>query len=122
MAYMTYKGYSMFASPMNTIGYSWMALFYTGCLLIAVSAGGRRQHLLCNRLLAGLSTIAYCAYLIHMPLIYAGQNLVAHLNYPHNATSLLGGIVGVAATLALATVSWKFMEKPLLRRGRSYTY
>jgi hypothetical protein len=56
IAFMTYKGYVMnIAPPVNTVGYTWLALFYTSCLLIAVS-GSRRgviQRLLGQRWLMG---------------------------------------------------------------------
>ena len=30
--------------------------------------------------------------------------------------------MGVAVTLLIATLSWKYFEKPLLRRGHKYVY
>ncbi len=69
MAWMTYRGYEPFSPPMNTLGYSWVALFYTSCLLLAISTTtGWFQRLLRNRGLKALGMIAYCTYLIHFPL------------------------------------------------------
>jgi hypothetical protein len=35
---------------------------------------------------------------------------------------LPGGMLGVALTLMIATLSWKYFEKPLLRRGHRHAY
>jgi peptidoglycan/LPS O-acetylase OafA/YrhL len=123
MAFMAYRGFSPFESPMNTLGYSWIGLFYTALLLIAVLPGARRvQSLLSSRYLIFLGTIAYCGYLIHMPLIYGFRDVLLHFKFSQTVTSFAGGLLGVGATLILATISWKFFEEPLLRRGRSYGY
>jgi len=92
--YMTHAGWSPFAAPMNTFGYSWLALFYTGCLLVALASGpGRLQTLLSNRILMGMGTIAYCSYLIHMPLIQAFRRILAHLNCRPAVSFLSGGLL-----------------------------
>ena len=120
---MTYRGYvTIIAPPVNTFGYSWLAFFYTACLLIAVSsANGIAQRWLCKRWLMGLGTVAYCSYLIHVPLVQASRSLLG-LSLSPQASWLPGGILGIAATLVIASVSWKFFEKPLLRRGHRYEY
>lgn len=123
VAFMTYEKYDPFSSPMNTLGYSWLALFYTCCLLIAVSRSTGPSHLaLCNRGLMRLGTVAYCAYLLHIPLIHAGRRVLESRFHESPATWFAGGMLGVAATLAVAALSWKFFEKPLLRRGHAYRY
>lgn len=123
VAFMTYRGYvTIIAPPVNTFGYSWLAFFYTACLLIAVSsANGIAQRWLCKRWLMGLGTVAYCSYLIHVPLVQASRSLLG-LSLSPQASWLPGGILGIAATLVIASVSWKFFEKPLLRRGHRYEY
>ncbi len=120
---MTYKGWVVnTAPPMNGVGYSWLAMFYTSCLLISVSASqDLAQRLLCQRWLMGLGTIAYCTYLIHVPLVQAGRRLLELRLSPH-AAWFPGGMLGVAATIAIASISWKVFEKPLLRRGHEYKY
>jgi peptidoglycan/LPS O-acetylase OafA/YrhL len=108
---------------MNTIGYSWLALLYTGCLLIAVIGGvNRMQRLLCNRLLTGLGTIAYCTYLIHVPLLHISRDVSSRLNFPHTVQAVFASLMGLALTIGLASISWKYLEKPLIQRARSYVY
>jgi peptidoglycan/LPS O-acetylase OafA/YrhL len=38
------------------------------------------------------------------------------------AAWLSGGILGMVLTLAIASLSYKYFEKPLLRRGHQYNY
>ncbi len=124
LAYMTYKAWPTYAHPMSTFGYSWLALLYTGILLVAVTQSSTFVHrILCNSVLMRLGTIAYCTYLIHRPLIWAGRHFL-FLRFPHSPTvvMVLGGILGLAATLSLASLSWKYFEKPLLERGHKYQY
>lgn len=113
-----------FSVPVITIGYSWLAMFYTGCLLIAVAgAGSTLQRVLGNRILIGLGTIAYFTYLAHLPMMELSRRFLG-LWFPYASVTiqLLGGIIGVALTLILARLSWAFFEKPLLRQGHSYKY
>jgi peptidoglycan/LPS O-acetylase OafA/YrhL len=124
IAFMTYRQWDQFSSPMVIAGYSWLALFYTCCVLLAVSAdsGGKKLGLSDPELMK-LGTLAYCTYLIHFPLINAGRRLAA-MFFPAagNVGWLVGGLLGVAAALLIASVSWKYFEKPMLRRGHAYTY
>jgi len=122
--HMTRQGYTPWTSPMNTIGYSWMALFYTFGLLTAVSSSGGIMHdTLCHRRLMGLGTLAYCAYLIHVPLLHAGRRMFGvAFKSSASASWLAGGMLGIVATLIIASVSWEFFEKPLLRMGHRYEY
>jgi peptidoglycan/LPS O-acetylase OafA/YrhL len=122
VVFMIHKGYVVnTAPPVNTVGYSWLALFYTFCLLIAVSSRGTAQRLLCQRWLIGLGTIAYCTYLLHVPLVQVGRRLLEP-RFSEQTAWLSGGMLGIAATLGIASISWRFFEKPLLRRGHKYKY
>jgi peptidoglycan/LPS O-acetylase OafA/YrhL len=120
IAFMTYQSYGQFSAPMTTFGYSVLALFYTACLLLAVSTPGG-SGMLRNRTLMGLGALAYCTYLIHFPLIMAGRRLVA-LRLSHDQARLPGAILGIALALPIAMLSWKYFEKPMLRRGHKYVY
>lgn len=124
IVFMTYQGYGQFSLPMTTWGYSVLALFYTCCLLIAVSsAKGIVPRALRARWLMGLGTLAYCAYLLHFPLIQGGRRVFRVLMPTHpDASFLLGAFAAVALTLVLATLSWRYFEKPMLRRGHKHQY
>jgi peptidoglycan/LPS O-acetylase OafA/YrhL len=124
LVYMTYQGYSLLRAPMNTFGFSWMALFYTVVLLTVVSSRkGVLLDVLRNRGLMGLGTLAYCTYLVHGPLMHAGRRVLAlAFNTSDGASWFLGGLLGIVATLVIASLSWRLFEKPLLRRGHKFAY
>ena len=124
IAYMTWQGYGALSFPMTTWGYSWLALFYTSLLLIAVtSTEGAVARILKNRFLTRLGALAYCSYLVHV----AFMNAIRHplkANFPQYPIGawLAGGIFGMALTLAVASLSYKGFEKPLLKRARKYSF
>jgi peptidoglycan/LPS O-acetylase OafA/YrhL len=109
---------------MVTLGYSLLALFYTSCLLIAITAEtGILVRVLRNPLLMQLGALAYCTYLIHLPAIEACRRILGlRFNYASEMTQFVGGLLGIVLTLVVAKSSWHFLEKPLLRRGHNYKY
>ena len=104
-----------------TIGYTWFALLYSVLLLTVLSdSGGRIAAVMRLRSLGWLGGISYCVYLVHDAF-----NFFAHRVFFHSDPRLytLGQVaVTLLATLAVASVSWRFFEKPLIRRGHSYLY
>lgn len=122
VAYMTYLNLGQFSAGMTIFGYSWLALFFGGCLLIAVSAkSGILAGILRTPALRALGTISYCTYLTHFVLIQESRRLFA-LRYPAETSYLLGGASGILISLIIASASWRFFERPLLRRGHRYSY
>lgn len=124
VVFMTGRRYDQLSLAMTTWGYSWLALFYACCLLIAVSlSSGLWHRMLCTPLLMRLGTLAYCTYLLHYPLIQTGRRISQVLLPSHpQAAYLTGGLAAVAFTLVLATFSWRYFEKPMLKRGHRYQY
>jgi peptidoglycan/LPS O-acetylase OafA/YrhL len=122
--YMTWQGYDALSLPMTTWGFSWLAAFYTCVLLIAISAtGGVVPRILQNKSLMRLGKLAYCSYLVHVAIMNALRHpLKAHFPQFPVATWLVGGILGIVLTLAVAALSYRCFEKPLLRRGHQYSY
>ena len=106
------------SSPNNTSGdlhertYSavvftvlWIA--FSLILLLAISHSGSSRWLpraLRNRGLRYMGKISYCLYLIHYPL---RQFMIAHFG------RALGILLGLVASLLLASLSWKFFEGPI---------
>ena len=124
VAYMTWQGYDALSFAMTTWGFSWLATFYTCILLIAVSSSrGPVSRILQNPSLMRLGTLAYCSYLVHVAIMNALRHpLKAHFPEFPVAAWLAGGILGIALTLAVAALSYKYFEKPLLKRGHQYSY
>jgi len=107
-----------------TIGYTWFALLYSVLLLTVISdSGGRIAAVMRLRSLGWLGGISYCVYLLHNTF-----NFIAHRVFFHAEPRLctLGQVavtlLALLATLAVAALSWRFFEKPLIRRGHSHLY
>jgi peptidoglycan/LPS O-acetylase OafA/YrhL len=128
LGWLALEKYGWSATPMVTFGYSLLALFYTCCLLMALIETGTVNRILCNRWLMGLGGIAYCVYLVHVPFFQAGDTLAAHLPVfsrlpiPYIVRALACRSLAVILILAVAKLSWRFLERPLLLRGHAYKY
>ncbi|MBA3671822.1 MAG: acyltransferase [Gemmatimonadaceae bacterium] len=91
--------------PFNTIGYSASVVAFTCLLALAlVSRSPLLQRPLRNIWLRRLGVVSYTCYLVHMPI----------LSYTMPLGRILGSVLGLAATLAVAALSWRLIERPLL--------
>lgn len=83
------------------------------CLIIGFSGPGTIAHrILSQRLVVGLGLISYSAYLWHQPVLAFARHIA--LDEPSTAARL----TLCAATLALAWLSWRFVEAPFRARDR----
>jgi peptidoglycan/LPS O-acetylase OafA/YrhL len=107
-----------------TIGYGLLAALYACLLLLVISqAGGVVARLVRVTWLRYLGGISYGVYLIHLTINQWAHRLL--LNARPRIYDLKG--VGVtllagAMTLVVASLSWKYFERPLIRRGHRYLY
>lgn len=132
LGFLSLAGFDTYSVPLVTIGYSLLAIFYTCCLLIALSfKGGVVERTLTNRYLMGLGAISYCAYLVHGPLINFGFRSAIHVvshwgasagTRPIAIAKILGTLIGGTLTILVSVASWHLVERPLLRRGYRYQY
>ena len=107
-----------------TIGYGSLAAFYSCLLLFVLSqkqswvAGVMRW-----KILRGLGTISYCVYVIHATIHQFVHRLLLH-DAPqiYNARGVGVTLLALAVTLIVASISWRYFEKPLIRRGHAYSY
>ena len=109
----------------ETVTFSWLALFYTCGLLLALSGReGLMQRVLTARPLMWLGGVAYFMYLFHLPVIEVFRRMISrHAARPNDpAVVIFIYLLGLAVTLVLAEISWRFFENPMIRRGRSFTY
>ncbi len=109
---------------LNSIGYSWIAVFYLLVLVYALCwPDGWMGALLRCRPLVYLGTVSYFVYLFHQPvsgfthyiLFGAAPAIVGWQGAAASAAAL-------AITLLCASVSWKYFERPLVQRGQLYKY
>jgi peptidoglycan/LPS O-acetylase OafA/YrhL len=107
-----------------TIGYSWLAALF-GCLLLLVLSQPQTwlASLMRSKLPSALGAVSYCVYLIHLTILLLAHHLILH------TTPEISDFKGIAVTLFAAVMtfvqaafSWRYFEKPLLRRGHTYAY
>lgn len=81
-------------------------------LVIAVAAAAPDGRVLGNRVLATLGTISYGVYLWHVPvlLFLRGHGLLP-------LDPLLGTLVALGPVLAVSTLSWVALERPIIARA-----
>jgi peptidoglycan/LPS O-acetylase OafA/YrhL len=109
---------------MSTIGLSWLAFFYLGLLLLAlIYTDSWLGRLLRNSWLKSLGTISYGVYMLHWPVLGLTFMLIRHKrpwaeSLPEHALVFLAFVL----TIAVASVSWNFFEKPLLKFGHAVKY
>jgi peptidoglycan/LPS O-acetylase OafA/YrhL len=107
-----------------TIGYSWLALFYSALLLTVVSQpAGWLAAAMRWRFLGWLGGISYCVYLLHDAFNYFAHGIFLHaeprlFTFSHLAVS----VFALLATFGAAAVSWRYFERPLIGRGHGYRY
>lgn len=121
--WLTYRGYGMFDNVMVEVGYSLLALFYTSCLLLALTAKGIVRRILHNRALRELGILSYCVYLIHVSLVEGVRRVLA-LRFENSTrpTHLLSLVIGIPLVVAVAKLSWNLFEQPMLCRGHAFKY
>ena len=110
---------------MESIGFTWLAMFYVVILLLALV---RRQGPIARLLarmawLRELGRVSYCVYIIHLAV-----NVICHslLRRASPGTSDWRGaavtLFAAVVTYGIAWCSWKFLEGPLVRIGHSSKY
>jgi peptidoglycan/LPS O-acetylase OafA/YrhL len=114
--------------PLNlvtiTIGYTTFGFLYVSLLLLVLSQTSSMAARLARvewlRILGGIS---YGTYLIHLTINELGHRIL--LQSEPRIYDLKGVSVTAAAvvvTIVIATLSWKFFERPLVRRGHRFKY
>lgn len=109
---------------MITLGLSVVALFGLSLIAVALTEPGSVvARAMRNRQLVWLGGISYGVYLIHHPMLslvrWSYDGAKPRLD---DLTSVLLTLLALALTLALATLSWRFFEKPILSRVQSSTH
>jgi peptidoglycan/LPS O-acetylase OafA/YrhL len=62
-----------------------------------------------------IGQVSYCLYLVHQPMYYALAGITkAHIGQHHTMVNVAVMIVGFAASLAVASISWYLFESPIL--------
>jgi peptidoglycan/LPS O-acetylase OafA/YrhL len=108
----------------TTLGLSMVGAFFAYLvLLVIIESDGLPARFARNGFLRRAGTLSYCLYMIHHTV-----NLLVHRFFSRNPAELRdwrdGAIFLLAAVLTwgIASLSWKFFEGPLMRRGHRYQY
>ena len=116
--------YGSMTVGMQTVGFTWMAAFYTAVLLLAVvNRSGWLAGFLRTPLLLELGSVSYCVYLIHLVANVSLHAVLLHR--PPQISNLVGLCVTVLSlliTYGVAKLSWTYFEGPLQRRGHAFKY
>ena len=116
------SGFTPFTKSLFGLEYSLLALLYF-LLLLSTLLNGRLEAVFSMRPLRHLGIIAYGLYLLHFPCISAVQALVILVYAGPSGWAKLGiSFSGLVLATLLATMSWEYMEKPLIKRGHGYRY
>jgi peptidoglycan/LPS O-acetylase OafA/YrhL len=103
------------------LGYTWLAGFYTSLLVLVVVTPGRVERLVFrSSLLSRLGTVAYAVYLFHLGILwlfhYAFAGAVPSI---HDLSTLCITLFSAGTVLLLSAISWRVLEKPLIKRAHS---
>ena len=108
----------------QTVGYTWLALFFAVMLLLVLS---QRGSLLAAFMRLGflrdIGGVSYCIYIIHTAVFLLCHEFLLHA-LPVVTDGRAAAVTFFAAlvTYAIAKLSWKYFEQPLLRRGHGFQY
>lgn len=107
-----------------TIGYSWLAVFYSCLLLVVLSqTDGHLAGFMRWPILRSLGVVSYCVYILHDTFNQVAHRLLLHtVPQLHDIRGAAVSLLALLLTFAVAALSWRFFEKPLIRRGHSYNY
>jgi peptidoglycan/LPS O-acetylase OafA/YrhL len=110
--------------PLVSYGYTWLALFYTSFLLLAVTAAQSWPARIARLpFLRQLGFITYGVYLFHQGIngLFHGLLLQQEPQF-HTPVDFGVTLLALAATIGLAYLSWHYFEKWIVRWGHSFQY
>lgn len=109
---------------MNSIGFSWIALFYLSVLLVGVlQPKSTLGAILRHPILLEFGKLSYFIYLFHQPFSGLSHALLRGSAPAINDwLGVAATILALALTLAAAQLSWRYLEKPLIAIGHRRKY
>ena len=110
--------------PMESVGYTWIALFYGSVLMLVMEKrSGLVAALTRLGILRDLGRVSYCFYLLHSGVSWLIlEAMAAMIRKPALGAIAAANCASAIVVYALAKISWRNLEDPLLRRGHAYRY
>jgi peptidoglycan/LPS O-acetylase OafA/YrhL len=108
----------------RAVGYTWLALFFAVLMLLALSRpASPLAAVLRLRLLRDIGGVSYCIYIIHTAVFMLCHQILLHA-LPVVTDGKVAAVTFLSAliTYAIAKLSWKFLEEPMLQRGHEFKY
>ena len=104
------------------LDYSFLAILY-GLLLLSTLLSTRLSAIFSFGPLRFMGSIAYGVYLLHRPMSFLLHKLLFYFRPKSGSVAdTLVATLSVAVSIAIATASWRYFEKPLVQRGHHYKY
>ena len=110
-----------FTSQLFGLEYSLLALFYA-LLLLCTLVSSVLSSIFSFRPLRFMGSIAYGIYLLHGLVMFALFKSLEHFGRSGIEWTLLTRLMSVPIVIGVAAFSWKYFEKPLVKRGHRYRY
>jgi peptidoglycan/LPS O-acetylase OafA/YrhL len=106
------------------IGYTWLALFFATWMLLALLRPASPVAVVLRvGFLRDIGGVSYCIYVIHTAVFLFCHRIFLHaLPAVTDERAAAVSMFAALITYALAKLSWKFFEEPLVRRGHAYEY
>jgi peptidoglycan/LPS O-acetylase OafA/YrhL len=112
------------AAPINTYGFTVVALFFATLLLVAILLPHHPiARALRFRPLRSLGKLAYCVYLLHVSALLATFSVMNDTTLAHNVVARwIAGLACLCVVLVVATISWNLLESRMIQMGQRFTY
>jgi peptidoglycan/LPS O-acetylase OafA/YrhL len=110
--------------PMQSVGYTWIALFYGIVLILALEKPrGLLAKLTRTKWLGEIGRLSYCIYLIHFATWWIFHDSVSLMERrPAQWHYVAASCAALLVVYGIARMSWRDIEYPLLRRASVYQY
>lgn len=107
----------------QSIGFTWLAMFYGSVLLLVlIYQNGNVVSTLRTALLTEFGRISYCVYLIHQAINYICHSVVRASGNSADWKTFAAPTLSLLVTYLVARLSWNFLEQPMLNIGLRYRY